>query len=219
MNYMEPNTQHRASKTLASLYQAVSIKWAGFAARPGQREMMDVALRTMLQSKEEGDERDGANIACIEGKTGTGKTLGYLLPAIAVAEATGMTVVVSTATVALQEQLFYRDVPRLAAISPIPFDYKLLKGRNRYVCHDKLEQQLISAVQGSVLEPDDEAENAPVQQQEVKLLKNLMQTLTDERWDGDRDTLKEAPPEQLWGRIQNDTNTCLRRHCGYFKEC
>lgn len=219
MNYMEPNIQPRASKTLASLYQAVSKKWAGFAARPGQREMMDVALRTMLQSKEEGDERDGANIACIEGKTGTGKTLGYLLPAIAVAEATGMTVVVSTATVALQEQLFYRDVPRLAAISPIPFDYKLLKGRNRYVCHDKLEQQLIGAVQGSVLEPDDEAENAPVQQQEVKILKNLMQTLTDERWDGDRDTLKEAPPEQLWGRIQNDTNTCLRRHCAYFKEC
>jgi Rad3-related DNA helicase len=219
MNLMEANTQQRANDTLASLYQAVTKRWAGFAARPGQRQMMDVALRTMLQSKEEGDERDGANIACIEGKTGTGKTLGYLLPAIAVAEATGMTVLVSTATVALQEQLFYRDVPRLATISPIPFDYKLLKGRNRYVCHDKLEQQLIGAVQGSVLETDDGAENAPAQQQKVKLLKSLMQTLTDESWDGDRDTLKEAPSEQLWGRIQNDTNTCLRRHCAYFKEC
>lgn len=95
--------------------------------------MMEVALRTMLQSKEEGDERDGANIACIEGKAGTGKTLGYLLPANSVAKATGMTVMVSTHGRAAGTAF----LPRRAAPGgdfPIPFDYKLLKGRNRYVC-------------------------------------------------------------------------------------
>ena len=78
----------------------------------------------------------------VQAGTGTGKSLAYLVPAIRHAQATGTTVVVSTATIALQTQLVERDLPRLAeALEPLlerAPTFAILKGRSNYLCLNKL---------------------------------------------------------------------------------
>ncbi|MFN6203755.1 MAG: DEAD/DEAH box helicase, partial [Acidobacteriota bacterium] len=72
----------------------------------------------------------------VEAGTGTGKTLAYLIPAIA----TGRRIVVSTGTKNLQEQLYYKDIPFLQKVLPQTFRATYLKGRSNYVCLQRLEQ-------------------------------------------------------------------------------
>ncbi len=74
------------------------------------------------------------SIAVIQAGTGVGKSLAYSAPAIAMALQRGTRVVISTATVALQEQLVNKDLPALAAHLGQPFRYALAKGRGRFVC-------------------------------------------------------------------------------------
>src|SRR3954454_1263357 len=78
----------------------------------------------------------------VQAGTGTGKSLAYLVPAVAHAVATGRPAVVSTATLALQAQIVDRDLPRVAdALAPLlgrrP-SWQLVKGRRNYVCRHKL---------------------------------------------------------------------------------
>src|SRR5699024_9159932 len=79
----------------------------------------------------------------VQAGTGTGKSLAYLVPAIRHAMAEKTTVVVSTATIALQNQLIDRDLPRLAeALSPLLFrepTFAVLKGRRNYLCRNRLQ--------------------------------------------------------------------------------
>src|SRR5687768_4201174 len=78
-------------------------------------------------------ERGG--VAVIEAGTGTGKTLAYLVPAVAA----GRRVIVSTATKSLQEQLFRKDIPFLQSVLPRPFRAAYMKGRSNYLCLYKLK--------------------------------------------------------------------------------
>ena len=79
--------------------------------------------------------------------------MAYCLAAIVASEFLKKTVIVSTATVALQEQLFQKDLPRLAAIIP-ELRYDILKGRARYVCESRLEGVINDAEQDSMLPPE-----------------------------------------------------------------
>jgi ATP-dependent DNA helicase DinG len=87
----------------------------------------------------------GSGHAIVQAGTGTGKSVGYLVPA-ALHAADGGAVVVATATIALQRQLVERDLPRIAeALTPVlgrPVTYAVLKGRNNYVCLQKLNGAL-----------------------------------------------------------------------------
>ena len=96
----------------------------GSELRPGQHRM------AQLVSDAIADERH----LIVQAGTGTGKTLAYLLPAIR----SGSTVVVATATRALQDQLASKDLPFLAANAEIDFDWAILKGRSNYVCLQRL---------------------------------------------------------------------------------
>jgi ATP-dependent DNA helicase DinG len=73
----------------------------------------------------------------VEAGTGTGKTLAYLVPAIAAAVARGGRVVVSTGTKNLQEQLMEKDIPFLQRVLPKKFSAAYMKGRGNYVCHPR----------------------------------------------------------------------------------
>ena len=141
----------KARARLEDLYSEVAKTWPGFIARPGQYQMMQAALLTFLSAKAPAEEtRSGRNLAQLEAGTGTGKTVAYCLAAIVASELLNKTVIVSTATVALQEQLFHKDLPRLAAIIPeLKFD--ILKGRGRYVCESRLEGALNDDGQDSML--------------------------------------------------------------------
>jgi ATP-dependent DNA helicase DinG len=84
----------------------------------------------------------GNHICVVEAGTGTGKTIAYLLPALAIAKAMGKKLVVSTATVALQEQIVSKDLPELLRHSDLSFSFALAKGRGRYLCLSKLDNLL-----------------------------------------------------------------------------
>ena len=76
----------------------------------------------------------------IEAGTGTGKTIAYTIAALPVAKVQSKTLVIATATIALQEQLILKDLPEIKRHSGINFTYKLAKGRSRYLCLYKLDQ-------------------------------------------------------------------------------
>ena len=85
----------------------------------------------------------------IEAGTGTGKTIAYTIAALPVAKAQSKTLVIATATIALQEQLILKDLPEIKRHSGINFSYQLAKGRSRYLCLYKLDQ----LIQGSTDTP------------------------------------------------------------------
>ena len=96
------------------IYRAVKEQWPGFKTRTGQEQMFKEISQTLSLAKGLKDDRNGDNILVIEGKTGVGKTLGYLIPAIVFSKLLGRRVIISTGTVALQEQLIQKDLPKLA---------------------------------------------------------------------------------------------------------
>lgn len=100
--------------------------------RPGQVRMVRAVARTLAK---------GATLLC-EAGTGTGKTLAYLVPALAFARATGRPVVVSTATVTLQQQLLEKDLPVVLRAWGEEVRVALAKGRGNYACLRKAEDAL-----------------------------------------------------------------------------
>ena len=111
--------------------------WLGardFKSRRGQREMIALVARTLSGAR--------PRVAAIEAGTGTGKTAAYALAAIPIGKATAKRVVISTATVALQEQVILRDLPDLQNNAGIRFSFALAKGRQRYVCLKRLDDNL-----------------------------------------------------------------------------
>ena len=111
---------------------AAAVAEIGGAERPGQVTMALAVGRAM---------ETGEHLA-VQAGTGTGKSLAYLVPAARHAAAQGATVVVSTATIALQRQLIDRDLPRLVgALKPLlgrAPTFAILKGRRNYLCRNRL---------------------------------------------------------------------------------
>src|SRR5204863_10054941 len=97
--------------------------------RPGQTKMAEAVLRAFEQKHH----------LIVEAGTGTGKTLSYLVPAIAAACGSGARVVVSTGTKNLQEQLMDQDLPILEEVLPKTFRVAVMKGRNNYACRHRIK--------------------------------------------------------------------------------
>src|SRR5437764_12715731 len=103
---------------------ALSAAHPAFESRPGQIEMA-LAVESALT--------DGRKLI-VEAGTGTGKTLAYLVPALL----SEKRIVVSTGTKALQEQLFFRDIPFLEKVVGRPLRVCYMKGRSNYACRQKI---------------------------------------------------------------------------------
>ena len=150
----------------------------------------------------------------VQAGTGTGKSLAYLVPAIRHAHATGGTVVVSTATIALQRQLVERDLPRLAdALEPLlerrP-TFAIQKGRNNYVCRHKLS--LPGDVPEALIEEDDISWLG----RHVKRVNEWAQ----ETETGDRDDLEPGVPDLAWRQVSVTSSECLgAARCPHGEEC
>lgn len=226
---LDPELLDKARIRLEFLYEQVARSWPGFIARPGQYQMMHAALRTFMCAKAPEDEsREGHNLAQLEAGTGTGKTVAYCLAAIVASELLEKTVIVSTATVALQEQLFNKDLPRLAAIIPeLRFD--ILKGRGRYVCASRLDGALHDDAQdslmGDALADPFADERRPAQDrardagEAMRWFKSAAQKLHGGSWDGDIDSLPAPPDPQDWQQVQANAHACNGGQCEYFKSC
>src|SRR5215210_5231625 len=104
--------------------------------RPGQIEMARAVMRAFEDRKH----------LIVEAGTGTGKTLAYLVPAVAAALGGRGRVIISTGTKNLQEQLMEKDIPFLQSVLPKPFKATCMKGRNNYLCLNRLGRAQSSPV-------------------------------------------------------------------------
>ena len=201
-----------------------------FRDRPGQRLMAERVAQTFssatLGRVEEGAGDPVRAIAVVQAGTGVGKSLAYCAPAIAVALARNTRVMISTATVALQEQLVNKDLPALAALMPQPFSFALAKGRGRYVCKLKLSRHAGEAEGGidgddDNLFADELAASAPqhVMQARAVFYAKLVNDLASGSWNGDRDTLVQPPESGLWSPVAAEASSCTGKHCPVFNQC
>ena len=149
----------------------------------------------------------------VQAGTGTGKSLAYLVPAIRHAQATGTTVVVSTATIALQTQLVERDLPRLAeALEPLlerAPTFAILKGRSNYLCLNNLAR--------------DEDPDALIEEEDLSWVGKQVARLADWANDtdtGDRDTLNPGVPDLAWRQVSVTSRECLgSSRCPQGEDC
>ena len=182
----------------------------GGTQRPGQVQMAEAVAHAFAT---------GEHLA-VQAGTGTGKSLAYLVPAIARALTEESPVVVSTATIALQRQLVDRDLPRLvdALVDQLPRRprFALLKGRRNYLCLNKVhngatddasdvpQEELFSPVASSALGRD-----------VLRLTEWASVTET-----GDRDELSPGVPERSWSQVSVSARECLgMARCPFGTDC
>ncbi len=172
------------------------------------------------------------NITVIQAGTGVGKSAAYLSTLVTLALARKTRLLVSTATVALQEQLIQKDLPALAKALPEPFVFALAKGRGRYVCQFKLGRFASAGANAALEELWIEEDSALTTEQKlrpefaqnpdqrrIKLYQNLTLALQTGVWNGDRDTLELQPEPGDWSGVAADRHTCTTRHCPNFRGC
>src|SRR6266498_3108370 len=163
--------------------------------RPGQIEMAEAVLRAFEQRHH----------LIVEAGTGTGKTLAYLVPAIAAACGSGARVVISTGTKNLQEQLMDKDIPFLSDVLPAKFRAAVMKGRNNYACLHRIKRA--ESMPG--LEGLDEIDRFD------EVFRWVTQTDT-----GDRAELSNLPENlPFWRHIDARSDTCLGQKCPDFEPC
>lgn len=162
-----------------------------FEIRAGQKEMA-LLIHNAYQSQE---------IACIEAGTGTGKSLAYLLPAIYWAIKHKKRTVISTHTIALQEQLISKDIPFLLKVLQIDLKVSLAKGMNNYLCLKKLkilEEQILFFP-----EP------------EIRQLQASLKTAKE----GTRSEMPFKISQPIWDKVAAERDSCDHIRCPHYKEC
>jgi len=219
----------------------------GFRRRDGQREMAEHIVATigvvdLTQPPPEdaiGANSDHADvgppqraIAVVQAGTGVGKSAAYVATVVPMALSQGKRVLIATATVALQEQLMAKDLPRLSQALPQPFTYALAKGRGRYVCRLKLDQLSAGDASSANLfdadapppsdTPTDSAASArEAGRWEARARHYALwgKALDTGAWDGDRDRLDDPPEAELWVQVAAERHSCSARHCPSYHGC
>ncbi|WKU47397.1 ATP-dependent DNA helicase [Streptomyces sp. VNUA116] len=194
-----------SSPSLADLLHA-AVTAVGGTERPGQVTMAEAVAEAV----------DGNSHLLVQAGTGTGKSLGYLVPALA----HGERVVVATATLALQRQLVERDLPRTVdALQPQlrrrP-QFAMLKGRSNYLCLHRLHEGVPQDEEEGLFDPFEAA--AP----SSKLGKDLLRLRdwSDETETGDRDDLTPGVSDRAWSQVSVTSRECLgASKCAYGAEC
>ncbi len=185
---------------IRTIYKDIAAALPNFVSRREQNYMVAEISKTLA-----GEYDKNRRIAVIEAGTGIGKSLSYLLGTIPLALAQKKKVCIATATVALQEQLLYKDLPFFLAQSELAFKFGLVKGRQRYVCLSKLEMMIGSDNGAQVAmwqtKPD---------QHQVELLQKLLRDYHEGKWNGEIDTLTDDIPDHLWQQISSDKHSCHR---------
>lgn len=158
-----------------------------FEARSGQVQMSKLIERGILESVH----------TIVEAGTGVGKSLAYLVPAVR----SGKKIVLSTGTIALQEQLVRKDIPLVQQALDVPLRVTLLKGRSHYLCRLKLEG----------LRQDRLLAASPTM--------GRLWEWADRTTTGDRAELPFLPPPNEWEQLDADADECIGEHCPHFRDC
>ena len=186
-----------------------AVQGIGGVERPGQIQMVRAVADAIIKGEH----------LLVQAGTGTGKSLAYLIPAVAHAFDAGRPAVVATATLTLQAQIVDRDMPRLAeAIAPIlgrPPTYALVKGRRNYLCRHKLSGGFPDDDEGSLLSVGAVDANVSWLGAEVVRLRSWAETTQS----GDRDELVPGVSERAWRQVSVSAHECLGQKCPMVTEC
>ncbi|MCB5277092.1 MAG: helicase C-terminal domain-containing protein [Candidatus Cloacimonadaceae bacterium] len=144
----------------------------------------------------------------VEAGTGVGKSFAYLVPALEFAHRSKAKVVVSTNTKNLQEQLFYKDLPQLAKILPVPFKAVLIKGRENYICERRWEE-LINQSSRELSSWDAQAL--------LYLYIWKLQTVTGDI--SENSSFDRGRFNITWRKICSDRYLCGNRRCQHYRNC
>jgi ATP-dependent DNA helicase DinG len=175
---------------------AISKALKGYEMRQGQLEMARGVANSLSQEK----------VLLCEAGTGTGKTFAYLIPAILWAVKNQKTVVVSTGTINLQEQLYEKDIPFLRRGFLPKFRTVLIKGRSNYVSLRRAEEA--AALPEEAFDSEDERVSVS------HLVKWARRSKT-----GDRTELSPRPLPDAWERVESQSDNCMGARCPRFAEC
>jgi ATP-dependent DNA helicase DinG len=182
--------QQRVAETLSN-HGALAQAVTGFQPREGQTDMAMAVTLTLEQ---------GGQLV-VEAGTGVGKTYAYLVPVLL----SGQRALVSTATKALQDQLFSRDIPRLVEVLGLPIRVALLKGRSNYLCLHRMAQARHSAESA---QPGAQKALAKIETWSQSTRTGDMAELTglDER-------------SSLWPLVTSTRDNCLGSSCPSYRAC
>jgi ATP-dependent DNA helicase DinG len=203
----------KIKQVIRTSYKSIGENLTNFNPRQQQTFLIAEIAKTLA-----GDYDKVRKIITIEAGTGTGKSLAYALGAIPLALNRNKKVCIATATVALQEQLVDKDLPFLKKYSGLDFNFTLAKGRQRYVCRQKLAQAVAN---------DDSPQAGftfaeKPQASDIRTLNKMHQALNDNSWPGDIDAWPESVNHHIWQQIQADKHSCLKHvsehsHCPFHK--
>jgi ATP-dependent DNA helicase DinG len=174
---------------------------AQFASRPGQCAMADAVAAALQGAPPEQELTDNtARILVVEAETGIGKTLAYLIPAVL----SGKRVVISTATLNLQDQIIHKDLPLVEKVLDQKIAALCIKGRENYLCHYRWYQYCANPQLSLVDDPWVE-----------KVDSWMKSTVTGDRAELDWVSKKSG----LWSKISCQSNHCLGGDCPEASNC
>jgi Rad3-related DNA helicases len=170
-------------------------KAANYEYRPEQQKM----AREVAWAIETGSH------LVIEAGTGVGKSLAYLIPAALHAVRTKRKAIISTHTIALQEQLIYKDIPLVQKLLPVEFEAALLKGRHNFLCGTRLDRALTGS--GDLFTTE--------QQSELERIREWSFTTRD----GSLSDFIEQPDPSVWEEVRSEDHVCTQKTCGKNPRC
>ena len=184
-----------SEKLCASLEEdgAIARQLAGFERRDTQLDLVRLIVRAF----------DEDTVAIAEAGTGVGKSFAYLLPAMEFALAADERIVISTATITLQQQLYEKDIPLVLSAMGKNLKCLLVKGRANYLCRRRLAE--------AQLEP-------PLDDEEFNELRFISDWANDSKT-GSRSDLSFLPSPSLWSRLCSESDTCLGLRCSERENC
>lgn len=174
---------------IKNIFEGIVSNLKNYESRPQQVIMAESIQKSFNDRKS----------SIIEAGTGSGKSFGYLIPAVD----SNLKVVISTGTIALQEQLLNKDIPFVVDQFNKDVRYALAKGRRNYLCKQKLFEA---------------TKTIPPQSKEGKIISKINKLLF-KSWSGDAAELDIVIPDLIWSEINSDKDDCLHQRCEYFSDC
>ncbi len=195
-------------KQIRSNYELITQALPYFQTRKEQNLLVAEIAKVLT-----GEYDKFRRILVVEAGTGIGKSLAYILAALPVAQAQKKKLVISTATITLQEQLIKKELPFFIKHSNYQFSFTLAKGRQRYCC----EQKLLATQDTS--KPQENSQgvlfaNKP-KATDIALLKRLKNAYLAGKWQGCRDSWPTTIPNNIWQHIVSDKHSCKRSHANH----
>ena len=194
-----------------------------YKPRRAQRTMLAIIAKALgiVENDAEGIRKEDfkEHVCLVESGTGTGKTVAYSIASIILAKLLDKKLVISTATVTLQEQLVFRDLPNLQETSGIDFSFAIAKGRGRYLCLSKASMRLKDADRSGKDLPIFTDEERRVPDASIAQVKLLNKAFELGEWDGDRDSWEQNLGHEDWSLVAADRASCSGKKCPSYHQC